>query len=87
MNGTKLNKNLKKQNAQSLLGVNMSNKGKSKETDDIDRAHWSDSMRKCLTDICLEQVKDGGRPGVQFSSKAWKMIIENFTQRTRHGFN
>ena len=65
----------------------MSDKGKSKETDDIDRAHWSDSMRKCLIDICLEQVKAGGRPGVQFSSKAWKIIIENFTQRTGHSFN
>ena len=71
-----------------MLGVIiMSDKGKSKETDDIDRAQWSDGMRKCLIDICLEQVRAGGRPGVQFSSKAWKMIIEKFTQRTGHSFN
>ena len=28
----------------------MTDKGKPKEIDDIDRAHWSDSMRKCLID-------------------------------------
>lgn len=65
----------------------MTDKGKTKEIDDIDRAHWSDSMRKCLIDVCLDQVRSGGRPGVQFSTKAWKVIIENFNQRTGHIFN
>ena len=48
----------------------MTDKGKSKVTDDVDRAQWSDGMRKCLIDICLEQVKSGGRLGIQFSPKA-----------------
>ena len=40
----------------------MTDKGKTKEIDDIDHAHWSDSMRKCLIDVCLDQVKSRGRP-------------------------
>ena len=62
--------------------VIMTDKGKAKVTDDIDCAQWFDGMRKRLIDICLEQIKSGGRPGIQFSSKVWKMIIEKFTQRT-----
>ena len=67
--------------------VIMTDKGKAKVTDDINRAQWSDGMRKCLIDICLKQVKSRGRPGMQFSSKAWKMIIEKFTKMTKDSFN
>ena len=48
----------------------MTDKERTKKIDDIDHAHWSDSMRNCLIDVCLDQVKFGGRPGVQFSTKA-----------------
>ena len=59
----------------------MTDKGNTKEIDVIYRVHWSDSMRKCLIDVCLDQVKSGGRPGVQFCTKAWKVIIKKFNQR------
>ena len=47
----------------------MTDKGKSKVTYNIDSAQWSDRMRKCLIDICLEQVKSGGRPGYNLAQK------------------
>lgn len=37
-------------------------------------------------DVCLEQVKSGGWPRLQFSPRAWK-VIKKSNSRTWHNFN
>ncbi|KAK1323648.1 hypothetical protein QJS10_CPA02g00935 [Acorus calamus] len=45
------------------------------------RAAWSSEMKKIFIDLCLEQVKVGGRPGANLKTSAWKKVREEFNQR------
>ncbi|KAK1259521.1 hypothetical protein QJS04_geneDACA014442 [Acorus gramineus] len=38
-------------------------------------------MKKIFIDLCLEQVRLGGRPGSNLKTSAWKKVREEFNQR------
>ncbi|KAK1264389.1 hypothetical protein QJS04_geneDACA022931 [Acorus gramineus] len=38
-------------------------------------------MKKMFIDLCLDQVKVGGRPGANLKTSAWKKVREEFNQR------
>ncbi|KAK1295630.1 hypothetical protein QJS10_CPA03g00795 [Acorus calamus] len=45
------------------------------------RASWSPEMKKLFIDLCLEQVKLGGRPGSNLKTSAWKKVREEFNNK------
>lgn len=36
-----------------------------------DKAHWSDDQKSIFLDICIEQVRQGGRPNTSFDKCGW----------------
>ncbi|KAK1295572.1 hypothetical protein QJS10_CPA16g01101 [Acorus calamus] len=51
------------------------------------RATWSPEMKKMFIDLCLEQVKLGGRPGSNLKTSAWKKVREDFNHRNLVNYN
>ncbi|KAK1260386.1 hypothetical protein QJS04_geneDACA023789 [Acorus gramineus] len=51
------------------------------------RAAWSPEMKKLFIDLCLEQVKLGGRPGSNLKTSAWKKVREEFNNKNMTNYD
>lgn len=51
------------------------------------RAIWSDTMKKVLVDLCVEQVDLSGKPGTNFRNSVWNEILKKFTAKTGLAYN
>lgn len=47
-----------------------------------DKANWDSIQTKRFLNLCLEQVKEGRRPGSHFTKKDWLKIQSGFVDKT-----
>ncbi|KAF8400173.1 hypothetical protein HHK36_013469 [Tetracentron sinense] len=51
-------------------------------TSEKNRAAWSKGTRRIFIDLCIEQIKLGGKPSSNLKPKAWKKVVEAFVKNT-----
>ncbi|XP_057432808.1 L10-interacting MYB domain-containing protein-like [Lotus japonicus] len=49
-------------------------------------AKWEPDSTKVILDICMEEVRGRGKPGITFKSKKWEDIREKFERRTNKSY-
>ncbi|XP_038678397.1 L10-interacting MYB domain-containing protein-like [Tripterygium wilfordii] len=46
-------------------------------TQAADKANWDSAQTKVFVDLCVEQLKEGRRPGSHFTKEGWQKIFKN----------
>ncbi|XP_057432803.1 L10-interacting MYB domain-containing protein-like [Lotus japonicus] len=49
-------------------------------------AKWEPNSTKVILDICMEEVRKRGKPGIKFKSEKWEDIREEFERQTNKSY-
>ncbi|KAK2407054.1 hypothetical protein QL285_042714 [Trifolium repens] len=52
-----------------------------KNSENLGKAKWDDLSTKTLLEICMNEIRNCGKPGIAFKHKKWEEIREEFKKR------
>lgn len=54
--------------------------------DNFGKAKWDPISTKILLDICMDEIRKSGKPGIAFRNKKWEEIREEFYKRANKNY-
>jgi len=59
-----------------------------RKTENLVKATWKiSSDTKMLLDICMNEIRKCGKPGIAFKNKKWEEMREEFNKRVDKNYN